>query len=69
MMPLIRDVHRSAKTLLAHFHFICKGQKPFGFDWAGDISLRAIQRMANVSTEEAEFLDTITKLVKQKGKH
>ena len=67
MMPLVRGAHHGAKTLLAHFHLICKGQKPFEIDWNGDRLARTTQRMAKVSIAEAEWLHTMTQLVRQKG--
>lgn len=53
-MNLIRSSHSGAKTLLAHFHYMCKGNLPFqqDFDWESP----SHQRMAQLSTEQLDFI-------------
>ncbi|KAL1981852.1 hypothetical protein VTN96DRAFT_2097 [Rasamsonia emersonii] len=33
-MSLVRSIHAGAKTILAHFHYLNKGQAPFELDWS-----------------------------------
>ncbi|KAK2926409.1 hypothetical protein FoTM2_013275 [Fusarium oxysporum f. sp. vasinfectum] len=37
-MPVINAIHSGAKTILAYFHYACKGQRPFSpeHDWSKD---------------------------------
>ncbi|KAM0294471.1 hypothetical protein ACHAPM_011210 [Fusarium culmorum] len=37
-MPVINAIHSGAKTILAYFHYACKGQRPFSpdYDWSKD---------------------------------
>ena len=53
-MPLIRGYHSGAKTILAHYHSVCKGQLPFadGFDWNSPI----VRKMAALDQEQISFL-------------
>jgi len=30
---MIRELHYGANVLLAHFHYACKGFRPFTLDW------------------------------------
>ncbi|KAI1173498.1 hypothetical protein F4777DRAFT_557525 [Nemania sp. FL0916] len=66
LMPMIRAIHLGAKTLLAHFHYICKGQKPFEIDWRQQPSSEAAQRMAKLSHDEVDFMISLSQLVKEK---
>jgi hypothetical protein len=66
-MPLIRGIHLGAKTLLAHFHYICKGQKPFEIDWGQQPLSKAAQRMANLSHNEVDFMTSLSQLAQEKG--
>ncbi|KAJ4311707.1 hypothetical protein N0V84_010304 [Fusarium piperis] len=53
-MPIIRAIHSGAKTILAHFHYACKGQRPFSMDhdWNSDEA----KRMAHLDDEQIGFL-------------
>ncbi|KAH9883308.1 hypothetical protein F4778DRAFT_802686 [Xylariomycetidae sp. FL2044] len=64
-MPIIRALHSSAKTILAHFHYVCKGQRPFStdFDWNSP----EMKRMAQVDDEQIHFLKQYQSLVRQKA--
>jgi hypothetical protein len=66
-MHLIQSLHIGAKTLLSHFHLICKGQKPFELDWSVAGAEKPVQRMARVSSEEAAFLNRLSHTVQKKG--
>jgi hypothetical protein len=68
LMPLVRGIHVGAKALLAHFHFICKGQKPLELDWGAYNSSSIIRRMAKVSPEEANFLNHLAQINRRQGK-
>ncbi|KAH8884175.1 hypothetical protein GQ53DRAFT_811092 [Thozetella sp. PMI_491] len=56
-MPLIRGIHSGAKTILAHFHYVCKGQLPFSdnFDWASPV----LRKMAALDKEQIDFLQRL----------
>ena len=53
-MNRVRAMHSGAKTLLAHFHYVCKGNFPFrqDFDW----TLATNQRMAELDPEQLRFV-------------
>ncbi|PMD19482.1 hypothetical protein NA56DRAFT_203203 [Hyaloscypha hepaticicola] len=53
-MPIIRAILMGSKIILAHFHFCCKGQRPFspGFDWESP----GVKRMAQLDAAQIEFL-------------
>lgn len=63
-MPLVRATHSGAKTILAHFHYCCKGQQPFhpDFDWATP----QIRKMAQLDSEQIMFMEKIKERVNQK---
>lgn len=54
-MPLVRATHSGAKTILAHFHYGCKGQRPFreDFDWKAP----QVRKMAQLDTEQSLFME------------
>jgi hypothetical protein len=64
-MPLVRATHSGAKTILAHFHYCCKGQQPFhpDFDWATP----QIRKMAQLDSEQIMFMEKIKERVNQNG--
>ena len=64
-MPIIRAIHSSAKTILAHFHYCCKGQRPFSPDSNWDSP--EMKRMAQLDDEQIEFLKQYQDLVRRKG--
>jgi hypothetical protein len=65
-MSLVRGIHAGSKTLLAHFHFICKGQKPFDIDWdLGQVPI-AVFRMAKLTEVQATFLGSLVSHIRQK---
>ena len=64
-MPLVRATNSGAKTILAHFHYCCKGQKPFDkkFDWSSPKT----RRMAKLDEEQASFMSKFRDSVIRKG--
>jgi hypothetical protein len=48
-MHIIRGIHSSAKTILAHFHYCCKGQRPFSSD--ANWNSAEMKRMAQLDDE------------------
>jgi hypothetical protein len=66
-MGLVRAINSGAKTILAHFHYCCKGQHPFKaeFDWNSP----KIQRMAKLNPEQICFMENYRDLVLEKGGH
>jgi len=65
-MPLVRGIHAGSKTLLSHFHFICKGQKPFDIDWGSGQVPISIFRMAKVTEVQAKFLGSLVSHIREK---
>jgi hypothetical protein len=65
-MPLVRASHSGAKTILAHFHYCCKGQEPFqpDFDWKSP----QIQKMVQLDAEQIAFMEKFAELVHKKCK-
>ncbi len=68
MMSLIKDIHNGAKTILAHFHYICKGLVPVEIDWTQDQLPKVVAKMAELSVEDKRFLASISQAVKQKSR-
>lgn len=66
-MALVQKVLLGSKAVLAHFHIICNGQKPFEIDWAKDAGAKLTQLMAQLSDDEVEFIQVITPVVKEKS--
>ena len=66
-MPLVRASHSGAKTILAHFHYCCKGQKPFrqGFDWKSPQIHRAMQ----LDAEQIAFMEKFAEEVNRQCKN
>ena len=64
-MPLVRATNSGAKTILAHFHYCCKGNQPFGerFDW----SAAKMRRMARLDPEQSRFMASYRDRVIAKG--
>ena len=64
-MPLVRATHSGAKTILAHFHYCCKGQQPFrpDFDW----ETPQIRKMAQLDSEQIMFMEKIKERINQNG--
>lgn len=64
-MSLVRATNSGAKTILAHFHYCCKGQQPFGadFDW----NAAKIRRMARLDAEQSRFMAGYRDQVIQRG--
>ena len=50
-MSLIRGIHSGAKTLLAHFHYVCKGRKPFD----PDIDLDSVQIRQMIGLDDTQL--------------
>jgi hypothetical protein len=65
-MPLLRATHSGAKTLLAHFHYICKGNMPWqvDFDWDSP----TVRKMAELDNEQINILKEHATKVGQKSK-
>ena len=64
-MHIIRAIHSSAKTILAHFHYCCKGQRPFSSD--ANWNSAEMKRMAQLDDEQIRFLKQYRDLVRRKG--
>jgi hypothetical protein len=64
-MPIIRAIHSGAKTILAYFHYNCKGQRPFSPDFNWDSP--GAKRMAQLDDKQIRFLKQYQDLVQRKG--
>lgn len=53
-MPVINAIHSGAKTILAYFHYACKGQRPFSLDHDWDTD--EAKNMARLDNEQVGFL-------------
>ena len=64
-MSLIRGIHSGAKTILAHFHSVCKGQLPFAedFNWDSPSS----RRMAALDTEQMGIIRRLREVIRSQG--
>ena len=65
-MPIIRAIHSGAKTILAYFHYCCKGQQPFSSDSNWDSP--EMKRMAQLDDEQIHFLKQYQDLVRRRGR-
>lgn len=68
-MSLIKDIHHGSRTLLAHFHHICKGQQPFELDWEQGPSATALQGIAQLSNSEVSLMMILSTEIRGKGKY
>jgi hypothetical protein len=64
-MAIIRAIHSGAKTILTHFHYCCKGQRPFSSDFNWDSP--EMKRLAQLGDEQIRFLKQYQGLVQQNG--
>lgn len=62
----MRATNSGAKTILAYFHYGCKGNQPFGqhFDW----NAVKIRKMARLDAEQSRFMASYRDRVIAKGK-
>jgi len=62
----VRATNSGAKTILAHFHYCCKGQRPFRpeFDWTS----AKTRRMARLDVEQGNFMAVYRDRVSSRGK-
>lgn len=49
---MVKDLHFGANVLLAHFHYGCKGYRPFTLDWKPELSTS----MATLDDEQLHFV-------------
>ncbi|EXK76669.1 hypothetical protein FOQG_18594 [Fusarium oxysporum f. sp. raphani 54005] len=54
-MPIINAIQSGAKTILAYFHYACKGQRPFSLDH--DWNTDEAKKMAHLDDEQIAFLE------------
>ncbi|KAK0644621.1 hypothetical protein B0T16DRAFT_332374 [Cercophora newfieldiana] len=64
IMNLVRALNTSAKVLLAHFHYCCKGNVPFSksFDWSSPV----MRRMAALDPEQSAFMSKYVSVVHER---
>lgn len=55
-----------ANTILAHFHYCCKGQKPFNPEFSWDAA--SARKMAELNDKQLELLKRYQSLVEERGK-
>ncbi|GKU08608.1 unnamed protein product [Fusarium langsethiae] len=60
-MPVINAIHSGAKTILAYFHYACKGQRPFSLEheWIKDEA----KDMAHLDTDQITFVEECRRLL------
>ena len=65
-MSTINATQSGSKTLLAHFHYVCKGNVPFqpGFDWTSETA----QTMAQLDADQMAIIQSLLQDLKDKGK-
>ncbi len=49
---MIKELHHGANVLLAHFHYCCKGFRPFALDWNSAETVS----MAEMDTKQVRFV-------------
>lgn len=65
-MELVEATYSGANRILAHFHHVCKGNRPFqpDFDW----NEPTVQRMAELDVEQLHFMRNYQQEVIDQGK-
>lgn len=53
----------AAKTMLAHFHFVCKGYVPLALDWDS----REVNDLAILDAEQTQYMKKMKQRVGEKG--
>lgn len=66
-MQLIREIHSGAETILAHFHYLNKGQSPFGLDWNIAEVPKSVAKVADLDQEQTKFVRYIAYEVQKRG--
>ena len=64
-MPIINAIHSGAKTILAYFHYACKGQQPFSpkHNWSKDEA----KNMAHLDKDQTAFVKKCRRLIENNG--
>ncbi|PMD45949.1 hypothetical protein L207DRAFT_418786 [Hyaloscypha variabilis F] len=60
---MIRELHLGANVLLAHFHYGCKGHRPFTLDWKPELSTS----MATLDDKQLRFVRQTAVYVEHNG--
>jgi hypothetical protein len=61
---MVQELHLGANILLAHFHYCCKGFRPFSLDWKAEDTTS----MAELDPHQVQFVCQTTAYVKANGK-
>ncbi|KAL6412675.1 hypothetical protein AUP68_03880 [Ilyonectria robusta] len=61
--PLLEGFHAGANTLLAHFHYCCKGDTPFKIDWTKDPYVKSL----TLNKEQRDYMQEISSISTSKG--
>jgi hypothetical protein len=62
---MIKELHLGANVLLAHFHYSCKGYRPFTIDWNPELSTS----MATLDDEQLRFVRQTAVYVDYNGQY
>lgn len=62
---MIKELHLGANVLLAHFHYGCKGYRPFSLDWKPELSTS----MATLDDEQLRFVRQTAVYVDYNGQY
>ena len=65
-MGLVEAIYSGANRILAHFHTLCKGNRPFqpNFDWDSDVA----RDMADLDADQLRFIKACQHEVIRQGK-
>jgi hypothetical protein len=62
---MIKELHLGANVLLAHFHYGCKGHRPFTLDWNPELSTS----MAKLDDKQLRFVRQTAVYVEYTGQY
>jgi len=63
-LEMVQELHFGANVLLAHFHYCCKGFRPFSLDWKAEKTTS----MAELNPQQIQFVYQTACYVKANGK-
>lgn len=63
MVDIVQELHLGANTILAYFHYCCKGYYPFSTDWNVDDTAS----MADLDLDQIQFIKRTTQHVQASG--
>lgn len=61
MADQVEELHNGARTLLAYFHYLNKGARPFTLDWTSAETVA----MAELNAEQVRFVKETAELIRE----